>query len=249
MKNKHILFSLLSFIFFNAQSKAQTSKLGFEFNTSYDGVFFTNQPSRYLATSVEKRLNASLDGLYSLSLVLPLKNPKNNLKIGLGYSDQDYSFDNNPPTFTFFVIGPSDDPEIIDDVYVRAGFITLPFAFEREIARKSDKRAVKLLVGLNTNFNISKSSEVSFNLGSVPLDPDNPFDREGYEAEITSYYLESVRKVTFKAYSSVGYDFLLAKKLHFLLDARVGLYLQSFNPRIMNVPIIVGLGAGLRYGL
>jgi hypothetical protein len=248
MKSKLILFILFSFLFF-AQSKAQDSKIGFEINTYYDGVFFTNQPSKYLAPSVEKRLNTSLDALHSLNVIVPLKDSKNNLKIGLGYSDQDYSFDNNPPSFLpIIVFGSSSTPKFINNVYVRTGFITVPIAFEREISKKSKKKSLKFTVGLNTNFNISKSSEVGFSNG-FPVFPDDPFDIEEYESEIKIYYLESVRKVTFKALSSIGYDFLLAKKLHLLLDTRVGFYLQSFNPRVMNVPIIVGIGAGLKYDL
>jgi len=145
--------------------------------------------------------------------------------------------------------GGSNDRELIDRVHVRANFITVPIAFESEIYKKDDKKSIELSFGLNTNFNISQRSEVSFDFSGFPPDSNEPFDIEEYETEIKSYYLESVRKVTFKAYSSVGLNLMVARRLRLLLDSYLGVYLQAPNDRIMNSPIVLGFGASLRYDL
>lgn len=241
---KLLAFLIPIISFFKSQAQAQTSKIGLEIYYAPDAYFFKNQKSEYISERSIGNLNAFSDELFGMNMTFPLKNSSSSLKVGLAYNKQEYSFGNNSGLI-FGILVPLGNPNIneIDRVFVRNGYLTLPILIQKQITREGRRSNVTFSYGLITGFNVYKESYLKFS------DTTDNFDSEGVEKAASSYYLQSVAPITFKAHASIGYDWRFYDNLHFLLDFRGGFYLNSPNPKIMKIPVGFGLNFGLRYDL
>lgn len=236
---------LLLFVFFNSKLLAQDSRIGLETLYAVEGIFFTNQPSQYLAEEVEQRLNAGLEQSFSTQMIFPIKNTQSQCKIGLGISFQDYSFNNNPPQFTFF-FGSSQQSELINEVFVRTSYITLPLAFQHIYQYGKQSNTINFSIWAVPSLNLSKNTAMNFS-GDRPSAWLDPLDLELLEEEVTNYYSSKVNPIVTKLFVALGYDWSVNKNVHFLCNMRLGTYVPSLNPEIMKIPFVWGLDVGIKY--